>query len=807
VYCSDERRAVLDVEAGPALYSVMKHVPRSEGAIAMAVNHIGLTGGVVVAVCLLLAAGATAQDTRLLLRVHESGRYLVDGDGTPFFWLGDTAWGLFGRLSEEEAADYLDDRAAKGFNVVQAILAWRGPLPNYQGELPWIDGDPARPNPAYFDWVARVVEMAAERGIVMALLPAWGDMVVKSEVLNEGNAYTYGSWLGARLGGYPNLVWVLGGDQPPDGYEEVFRRLAAGIADAEALPHLMTYHPRGGGHSSSEYFHTDEWLDLNMIQSGHAIDYPEYRPVTRDYQLTPIKPTVVGEPRYENIHHGLRGAGPRIDDHQVRKAAWQAVLSGACGYTYGCNGVFQFSREGEQERWLPEIDWRIALDFPGARHMSTLKAILTSLDWWRLRPAPDMITGGGDNGFYVAAACSDAGDFALVYFPEFIDVRVDLRRIRGEGVKASWINPRTGARQEIGEFDQSGLRRFLPLTGDEDPDWLLLLESAAPDTTPPEVASVHAGGDPTVIRIRFSEPLDPTTATVPGNYTVTPGITVEAAEVGGDGSLVTLRTSPMRPGEYTLAVRGVTDTWPTPNRIADGTTVRFTWRERPPRITDGLLALYAPGTLTDDVIQDRSGVEQPVHLQVAEGSVVQVADGALAIRQSSLIASPEPATPIVQACRESNEITIEAWVRPASLQQQGPARILTLSRDPGQRDFTLGQQDDRYIVRLRTTGTDANGIPSLDAPRGSLTTDLTHVVYTRAADGTAHIYINGEEAVTGRVAGDLSNWNDSFRLALANELTRDRPWLGDIHLVAIYSRALSAAEVRTNFDAGPDAAD
>ncbi len=758
------------------------------------------------ALCLICAPNAAAQGERLRLQVHESGRYLVDANGAPFFWLGDTAWALFTELTEEEVAEYLDDRHEKGFTVVQAVLAWGGgPAPNAYDEAPWIDGDPAAPNPAYFDRAARIVEMAAEREIVMALLPAWGDFVTVNQRINAGNAYEYGNWLGARLGEYPNIVWVLGGDRLPDGHEDVFRRLAAGIAEAEDPPHLMTYHPRGGGHSSSEFFHADSWLGLNMIQSGHAIDYPDYKYVLRDYELFPARPTLVGEPRYENITHGLRGEGPRVDDHDVRKAAWQSVLSGACGHTYGCNGIFQFWRPDMQSRWNPGIQWRDALDLPGARHMGVLKAIMTSVDWWRLQPAQEMVAGGGQDGYYVAAARSAHGDFALVYFPEYMLASVDLSRIGGEGVRAEWINPRTGEHSEIGRFDQkAGRQDFLPPTGDEDPDWLLMLGSAVPDTTPPRIVSVSAGGDPERVRVRFSEPLDPTTAQNAANYAVEPQVTVAGAELVGD-AVVVLATSPMTEQEYTLTVSGVADRWVTPNVIAAGTTATFPWTAEPPRVRDGLVALYTFAGVQDGVISDDSDVEQPLPLAIEEGSGADAVEGELVVGQTSLIASRRPATELAQACMATNEITIEAWVRPANLDQEGPARIVTLSRDTGERNFTLGQEHDRYIVRLRTTETGPNGTPPLEAPEGSLTTELAHVVYTRADDGTARLYIDGEEVATLQVGGDLSSWSEDYRLGLANELTRDRTWLGSISLVAVYSRALGPEEVALNFQAGPDA--
>jgi hypothetical protein len=135
-------------------------------------------------------------------------------------------------------------------------------------------------------------------------------------------------------------------------------------------------------------------------------------------------------------------------------------------------------------------------------------------------------------------------------------------------------------------------------------------------------------------------------------------------------------------------------------------------------------------------------------------------------------------------------------VTPADGSQTGPARIVTISSGSSQRNVTLGQDGDKFDVRLRSSRTDANGLPSLSSPGGAVGTRATHIAYTRDAAGKARLYVDGEEKASRDVGGDLSNWSDDFLLALGNETTRDRPWRGTFHRVAIYSRALSANELR-----------
>ena len=221
-----------------------------------------------------------------------------------------------------------------------------------------------------------------------------------------------------------------------------------------------------------------------------------------------------------------------------------------------------------------------------------------------------------------------------------------------------------------------------------------------------------------------------------------------------------------------------------------------------PRIARGLQALYTFDAGRGDTIQDRSGVAPPLDLKIDKASGIKWQNGGLIVRSSTKISSPGPAKKIVDAVKQSNAVTVEAWVKPASDRQAGPARIVSLSADINQRNFTLGQDGNRYDLRLRTTSTSANGIPSTASSTNSAKTALTHVVYTREAAGIARLYINGQQQGAKRVVGKLSGWNDKFRLSLANELTGDRAWLGELHLVAIYSSALTAKEVVQNFAAG-----
>ena len=228
------------------------------------------------------------------------------------------------------------------------------------------------------------------------------------------------------------------------------------------------------------------------------------------------------------------------------------------------------------------------------------------------------------------------------------------------------------------------------------------------------------------------------------------------------------------------------------------------------RVTDGQVVVYGFQEGTGLTVRDVSGTGAPLDLTITDGAGISwLPTGGLALSSPTLITSGGAAVKVIDAVKVSGEITIEAWVTPANTRQDGPARIVTLSQNTTNRNFTLGQglwdeqSSDLYDIRLRTTTTTANGMPSLSTPTGTLIPALTHVVYTRDVFGTITFYVNGGEVSSRVDGGDLSNWDNEYALALGDEVSGDRPWLGEYHLVAIFDRALSPAEVQQNFAAGP----
>lgn len=227
-----------------------------------------------------------------------------------------------------------------------------------------------------------------------------------------------------------------------------------------------------------------------------------------------------------------------------------------------------------------------------------------------------------------------------------------------------------------------------------------------------------------------------------------------------------------------------------------------------PRVTQNLQALYTFTEGSGTLLRDVSGVGIPLDLTVQNPTAISWLPNGLSVNASTQILTTEPATRLAQACIATHEVTIEAWVKPNRADQGNPARIVSLSGGANLRNATLQQgvwnlsqqrNQNQYGVRLRTSSTNLDGDPALLVTTSTPSLDLVHLVYTRTANGTAKLYVNGIEQASTTVRGDFSNWDVNYRLLLANEVTGDRPWLGEYNLVALYNRALSATEVQQNF--------
>ena len=420
----------------------------------------------------------------LQLKVSANGRYFIDQDGKPFFYLGDTCWLLFQRLNHEELDEYLQDRVNKGFTVMQAYvirgLGERHPDGNRSlvGQSPFIDRDPTKPNEEFFKNVDYVVNRANELGLVVGLVTSksWHVNKHPERVFDAKNAYSFGKFLGER---YKNnaVMWYPGGDSPPGEDRDTWLAMVKGLKDGSGGRQLISYH--GQGHTSSSiWFHNEDWLDFNSIQSGHGWAAKTYEYIVKDYGLSPAKPTVDMEPPYEN--HPTGSKTPRNDSHQVRQGAYWNMLAGAAGHGYGALDLFWFYKDADGP--FPKNGfqhWRKAMAYEGSRQVGLMRRLFELRPWYKLVPDQSVITSGPQKDpDHIQAARAEDGSFIIAYLPTGKPVQIHMDKLSGPKGKAHWYDPRQGTWKEIGVYSNKDVQEFVPPSQGERDDWVLVLDDA-----------------------------------------------------------------------------------------------------------------------------------------------------------------------------------------------------------------------------------------------------------------------------------------------------------------------------------------
>jgi len=160
--------------------------------------------------------------------------------------------------------------------------------------------------------------------------------------------------------------------------------------------------------------------------------------------------------------------------------------------------------------------------------------------------------------------------------------------------------------------------------------------------------------------------------------------------------------------------------------------------------------------------------------------------------------APEYNKVVFEACTQTNELTIGMFLTPAHLEQRGPARIFSYSEGSHARCFTLGQERERLVMRLRTSETGPNGSNPETTLPPVVAGQRLHVMVTYR-QGQLRAYYNGELVVeSDKIRGDFSRWTP-MNLLFGNEWQGGRDWFGDLEGLAIYSVALSPEEVKRHY--------
>ncbi len=448
--------------------------------------------------------------------VDATKTYLVTKkEGKPFFWMGDTAWELFHRLTREEAIHYLNSRQKQQFNVIMAVaLAELDGLrqPNMYGDVPfkdletleWAITPGSNPNSAeeydYWDHVDFVIQEAAKRDMYIGLLPTWGDKVAYNwgagpMVFNNNPeaAYDYARKLAERYKNQWNIIWILGGDRPGtyerDGrYHDdrpVWRAMANAIEEVYENDVFITYHPSWP--ETIAFFPDENWLDMHALQSSHGNrTFKAWETIREGLRVEPRRPMMDLEPCYEdhpvNVWDGrwTRAERGYFDDYDVRARTYRGVFAGGCGAVYGHHQIWQFVDTTRNDPvWIGDtiIGWQRALTAKAANHIHHLKDLMLSRpDFNRVEDNSLVVSDrGSDYRDVIIATRNQKATYVMVYLPQPKQVEIDLNRLSNGRKRVSWFNPVTGKYTRAKGKFSNGIQTFTP-PNQQQKDWVLVID-------------------------------------------------------------------------------------------------------------------------------------------------------------------------------------------------------------------------------------------------------------------------------------------------------------------------------------------
>jgi len=411
-------------------------------------------------------------------------KYFTYADGKPFFYLGDTHWGMYREELDEpgphagksgatsHVKHIIDRRVAQGFTVYQSEPV-DCPFKLHDGRVDAADLPGLQKADRYY-------QLIADAGLVHANAELCFTTLIYPPLMNDRPALERLAryWV-ARFGAYP-VMWTLAQETDNDLYRErgdqrhYDSRTNPWLTVAEFLHKHDAYRHPLSGHQENAYFTTVTGLGTTVKantnsnygasaflpsevtrRTGHNWWAAQWQPrlitplewgVARDYYASP-KPAVLFEGRY--CHLWTKDFGARVQ-------GWIAFLNGFCGYGYGAVDIWLYKSTydtkstsldgyesiGPQDK---AKHWSEAVEFPSAHQMTLMRQYLEKIEWWKLSP---------DLGFQRIftpdpkgiASCANLGDsLFLCYFNGTNTITGTLHGLNPQRKYAGeWFNPRTG---------------------------------------------------------------------------------------------------------------------------------------------------------------------------------------------------------------------------------------------------------------------------------------------------------------------------------------------------------------------------
>ncbi|MCZ6618218.1 MAG: LamG domain-containing protein, partial [Gammaproteobacteria bacterium] len=223
------------------------------------------------------------------------------------------------------------------------------------------------------------------------------------------------------------------------------------------------------------------------------------------------------------------------------------------------------------------------------------------------------------------------------------------------------------------------------------------------------------------------------------------------------------------------------------------------------RFETNVIALFEFKTGSGNTAFDTSGVEPSINLTLS-GTYNWVGGWGVQFINGKAQGSTTASAKLHDLITSTGEYTIETWVAPANVSQDGPARIVTYSGGSMSRNFMVGQTLYNYDSFNLSDQSDKNGETQLSTADADedLQATLQHVVMTFDPANGRRLYVNGvfTDDIDTVPGGLLNEWDDTFALAVASEVDNDNRWEGTVRLLAIHNRVLTDEQITQNFDVG-----
>ena len=426
--------------------------------------------------------------TRGAMKIADDKRHFAYGDGSPFFWLGDTWWmGLTKRLQWPQDIEVLTaDRKKKGFNVIQIVAGLYPDMPAFdeRGEneagFPW-DTAYTKINPAYFDAADQRISYLVEQGLVPCIVGAWGYHL---PWLGTENMKKHWRYLIARWGALP-VVWCAAGEttmpfylsKDKEGDKEMqkveWTKVIEYMRETDPFKRVITTHP---SRTARESVTNPSLLDFDMHQSGHgSVASKQAAQALEGWQTKPVMPVMSGESRYEALAIPVP-----LPAAAARGAFWaHTVNSGLTGHTYGANGIWQINAKDKPYGKSPGgnnwgvTPWQEAMQLEGSAQVGAARKLIESLPQWNTaEPKPGLITNFTGKDIALFALGKQSG-LAYLTVPGTIQLQLPDA---GAKYVATWFDPVTGISLPTFIINADGSGNITATSPAKEQDWVLTLK-------------------------------------------------------------------------------------------------------------------------------------------------------------------------------------------------------------------------------------------------------------------------------------------------------------------------------------------